>query len=615
MQIISKNKLFIVISSILVICFALFLAIWLNLSWRPDISQLPPDSGFYAYFAKAILHGQIPYRDLWDNKPPLGYYLNVAALLIFGQTPSGVWWSSIVWVMGCLILFYLVSKKLFGRITAGISSILLLITLMNPQIFQGGNLTEVYALAPQIGIIGITYLFFTDHRKTWFAFLAGVLTACAFMIKQTTIGLGCASVLIMMVSSINNWKIREVIKTGLGFSLGFSGLMALISLYWLWIGALGDLVSGVFSQGLSSLGGSVSLVRYYFKYALTDVILNFYIGKLFILAAIAGGFFLLEKLVQYWLKPVIKKRLLWIEWCLVVALFLFPVIASRVWSNRNIGIFWVISIITLGIFFGVKYYRLPIKPISQPVFSPIEWIWLVAITALPLEVLLVSLGGRFYGHYFVTLIPSVTLAIAYSVWRVVSARREAISSAANLIRTTVYVIFTIGILYWGATTFYQDIPPGEYTRDLAGIFSGHYQINELDQYIIQSTQPTDEVLVWHIHLGINFVTNRYSPSRFLYPLLLFIPPSAGNTKLEQYVNDLENHPPKLIVIQKVSSLALPFVNTPIDQLCKSNCTPVFGQALEIPQIRQQWLRFQQFFESHYAPDAEIYDWIIFRRLP
>jgi hypothetical protein len=101
----------------------------------------------------------------------------------------------------------------------------------------------------------------------------------------------------------------------------------------------------------------------------------------------------------------------------------------------------------------------------------------------------------------------------------------------------------------------------------------------------------------------------------LYPLNLFIPPSPQNTKLEEYVNELENQPPELIVVQKESSLGLPFVDKPIDELCESSCTPVFEQALKIPQIRQGWLRFQQFFETHYAPDKEIYDWNVYRKLP
>jgi len=610
-----KNKPIGVILAFLAVGLAAFLVIRLNLSWRPDISKLPPDSGFYAYYGKAILHGQLPYRDIWDDKPPLGYYLNALGLFVFGQTPWGVWWSSVVWTLGCMVLLFVVIKKLLGGVTAGVTSIIFLGALMNPQIFQGGNLMEVYSLAPQIGTIGITYLFFTNHRKPWLAFLAGVLTASAFLIKQPTIMLGCSSILLMMISSLNEWKIREAFRIGLGFLLGTVSLIAVVSVYWLWVGALGQFLDGAFLQGFSFIGGSESSLRENFFYTLVNVLPYLYIGWLYLIAMVTGGFFLVEKLYQFWIKPVLKEHLSWIEWILLVLLLLFPLIAKRMWPGSYFGKFWVISIFSLGFYFLMKFYRLQSKPVFQRVFTPVEWTWLIAIVALPLEVLMASLGGRYFGHYFITMVPAVTIAIGYPIWRVASISRESLKSKGLLLGNAVYMILMISTLVWGGISFVRDLPAGMYTNDVAGIFRGQIPMNELERYIVQTTQPDDEVLVWHIHLGINFVTDRKAPSRFLYPLNLFIPPNEGNTRLKEYVDELEANPPELILVQKVSSLALPFVDEPIDQLCKTYCTPEFVQALEVPQIRQEWLRFQQFFVSHYALDNKIYDWTIYRKLP
>jgi len=611
----TKNKPIVIILAIIAVGLAAFLVLWLNLSWRPDVSQLPPDSGFYAYYGKAILHGQIPYRDVWDDKPPLGYYLDALGLFIFGQTPWGVWWSSIVWILGCIILLFQVIKKLFGVIAAGVTSTILLVALMNPQIFQGGNLMEVYGLAPQIGIIGITYLFFKNQRKLSFAVLVGVLTACAFLIKQPTIMLGCSSLLLMLVSSVSEWKIREAFRTGLGFLLGFVSLVAVVSVYWLSVGALGIYLDGAFLQGFSFIGGSESSLRENFFYTLVNVLPKLSFGWLYVIAMVSGGLFLLEKLYQVWVKPVLKERVSWIEWVLIVLLLLFPMPAKRLWPHSYFGKFWLFSIFSLGLYFLVKFYRLRLKPVIQQVFSPTEWTWLIAVVALPLEVLMASLGGRYFGHYFVTMIPAMTLAIAYPIWRVASVSRESEKPIGMLLRNMVYLILMISTLVWGATSLARDLPSAMYTNDVAGIFKGQVYLNDLEQYIVQTTQSDDEVLVWHIHLGINFVTDRKAPSRFLYPLNLFIPPSEGNTRLREYIDDLEDNPPELIVVQRISSLALPFVDQPFDQLCKTYCTPEFVQALEVPQIQQEWLRFQQFFLSHYVLDNRIYDWIVYRKLP
>jgi 4-amino-4-deoxy-L-arabinose transferase-like glycosyltransferase len=613
-QLFFKKKPVVFILTILAVGLTAVIVIWLNLSWRPDVSSLPPDSGFYAYFGKAILHGQIPYRDVWDDKPPLGYYLNALGQLVFGQTPWGVWWSSVAWILGCTVLFFLVIKKLFGVTAAGVSSAIFLVALMNPEIFQGGNLMEVYGLAPQIGVIGITYLFFLKGRKFWLPLLAGVLTTCAFLIKQPTVVLGCSSILIISLCSLSEKKSREAFRSLLGFLLGSLCLMALVSIYWLWVGSFDKLINGALLQGISFVGDSKSHLRENFFYTLVKVIPNLQIGMLYLVALLSSCSFLVEKLYQIWIKPVLKSNLSWFEWCMLIVFASVPLVGKLLWPNSYFGKFWLISIFAFGIYFLVKFYRLRPLPVFHQVFSPIEWIWLVVVVALPLEVLMVSLVGS-TGHYFITMIPSMILAIAYPIYRVVSSLTGAEESKGALLRSTVYMLLMVISLLWGITSFIQDIPSAGYRKDLAGIFKKQILVSQLEQYIIQTTRSDDTVLVWHIHLGINFVTDRKAPSRYLFPLNLFIPPSEQNTKLDEYVNGLEDHPPELILVQKPNSIAFPFVDDPVDSLCKVYCSPDFERALKVPQICEEWLKFQQFFNAHYALDSRIYDWTVYRKLP
>ena len=610
-----KNKPLVITLAILALILTAVLVVWINLPWRPDVTPFHTDSGFYAYFGKAILHGEIPYRDVWDDKPPLGYYLNALGLAIFGQNSWGVWWAGVAWIFGCTVLFFLVIRKLFGNLTAGIASVLFLLALMNPQLFEGANLMEVYALAPQIAIIGITYLFFTNQRHYWFAILVGFVTAFSFLIKQPTVVLGGVSVLMMVISSFSDLKIREIFKIVGGFLFGFLDLIVLVSIYWLSVGAFSQFIDGALLQGFSFMGGQQSHLREYFFYALVNVLPTLLLGKLYLLALITGGIFLLEKLYLFWLKPIFKARLSVLDWCFILVFILAPWIAKGVWPGQYIGKFALISVLALGLFILVKFYRLKSKPPAGMVFTTAEWTWLMALFALPLEVLMASLGGRYFGHYFISLLPALVLAIAYPVWRGVSALSQVRKSKGVLLKNGAYMLIALGTLVWGGFSFAMDRPSAAYLGNLAGIFRNQVLLNDLERYVVRTTQPGDEVLVWHIHLGINFNTDRSAPSRFLFPLNLFIPPSAQNTKLEQYVNDLEDHPPALILVQRVSSLALPFVDQPIEQECATYCTPEFEQALQVPEIRQQWLRFQQFFESRYALDNTIYDWKVYRKLP
>ncbi len=610
-----KKKPVVIIISILAVSLTSVLVVWLNLTWRPDVASLPPDSGFYAYVGKAILNRQVLYRDVWDDKPPLGYYLNAMGQAVFGQTPWGVWWSSIAWILGCTVLLFLVIRKLFGKFTAGIASAIFLMALMSPQIFQGGNLMEVYGLAPQIGVIGISYLFFTKNRNIWLPILAGVLTACAFLIKQPNIILGCASIFVMTISSISESKFREAVRTILGFMVGAVGLMAIVSLYWVWIGAWGELISGAIFQGISFVGDSQSHLKENFFYTLIHIIPNLRIGSIYLIAMLSAGFFLLEKLNRVWLRQILKTRRSIFEWCMLAAVAAIPLAGNLIWPSSWFGKFWIISIFSFGLYIWVRFARIRPRPEFQPVFSSLEWVWLIAVVSLPLELLMVSLVGGNAGHYFITMIPSIVLAIAYPIYRVVAALTQTKRALISVLRNSAYAVLTVLVLIWGAASIIQDLPSEMYRNDLAGIFRGQSYLSTVEQYILQTTQPDDEVLVWHIHLGINFVTDRKAPARFLFPLNLFIPPNKENAKLEEYVNALELHLPELILVQKPSSMSVPFVDDPLEAMCNVYCNPEFEQALEIPQIRQEWLRLQQFFYSHYGLDQRIYDWTVYRKLP
>ncbi len=597
------------------VLLVLFVVTWLNLSWRPDVSALPPDSGFYAYIGKAILHGQVLYRDVWDDKPPFGYYLNALSQAIFGQTPFGVWWSGVIWITGCVLLFFFVIKRLFGGVPALISSMLFLIAVMNPQLFQGGNMMEIYALAPQVGIIGVTSLYFNHRRAAWYSCLVGVLTAAAYLVKPPTVVLGCAAILVIAVSSLRQWNLREALISILAFGLGCAGLVGLTSLYWLVIGSFSNFIDGAILQGFSFIGGPESRLSVNFFYTLIKILPTMYIGNIFLLALWVAGIFLIIRFYRIWLKPIFLHGLSWLEWCLAALVIIVPAIAIRLLHGSHSKIITLAAIACLALLFMIKYYRLPARPSSLQVFSPLEWTWLIGVVALPLELLMASLGGRNFGHYFTTMIPTIFLVLAYPLWKMVNISKQELAVKWPAAHIGVYTIFVALLLVWGISSFIPELPPKIDTDNLTGIFRGQYLKNDLVKYIIQTTQPNDEVLVWHIHLGINFVADRKAPSRFLFPLNLFIPPSNKNTRLKEYIDDLEENPPELIVVQNASSIALPFVDQPTDQACQVYCTPEFVQAIRVPQINQQWLRLQDYFYSHYALDTRIYDWKVYRRLP
>src|SRR5665647_1540472 len=169
----------------------------------------------------------------------------------------------------------------------------------------------------------------------------------------------------------------------MGFSIGVVGLLALISAYWIGLGAFDKLLDGAFFQGVSFIGGSGSNLKWYFFNALVNVIPTLSIGWLYLIALLTSGVFLMGKLYFYWLRPVLKAGLSILEWCLLILLAAIPLVGKITRPGTYFGKFWLFSIIGAGLYFFVRYYLLKPKPITRPVFSPIELTWLVAVIALP----------------------------------------------------------------------------------------------------------------------------------------------------------------------------------------------------------------------------------------
>ncbi|MCX6069001.1 MAG: hypothetical protein NT121_25185 [Chloroflexi bacterium] len=65
------------------------------LPFSPVNSQSVPsrDSGVFLYTGWRVLHGEIPYLQLWDHKPPVIYYLDALGLLLTPESIWGIWWG------------------------------------------------------------------------------------------------------------------------------------------------------------------------------------------------------------------------------------------------------------------------------------------------------------------------------------------------------------------------------------------------------------------------------------------------------------------------------------------------------------------------------------------
>src|SRR5215213_4302878 len=155
---------------------------------NPSNMTLPSrDSGVFLYAGWRLLNGDIPYRDVWDHKPPLIYFVDALGIALTPESLWGVWILGFIFIFFTLFFIYKILDREFRIYAALAGTITLTSGLLT--ILEKGNVTEEYALVFQALCL---WLFvnawkrdFPLHSSFWIGLLGGL----AFNFKQTTIGL------------------------------------------------------------------------------------------------------------------------------------------------------------------------------------------------------------------------------------------------------------------------------------------------------------------------------------------------------------------------------------------------------------------------------------------
>lgn len=141
------------------------------------------DQSIYAVIADGLLHGQMPYRDLWDFKPPGIYFVYALAQRLFGRTMLAPRLVEVAGLLGMVMAFRSLSQTFLGIRRPGLLGAALAVLIHaqlefwhtgQPEAF-GGFLTA-YALVLTVRE--------GSGRRGWIAWAGmGLLFGCAFLLK------------------------------------------------------------------------------------------------------------------------------------------------------------------------------------------------------------------------------------------------------------------------------------------------------------------------------------------------------------------------------------------------------------------------------------------------
>ncbi|NOH13797.1 MAG: hypothetical protein HND51_19320 [Chloroflexi bacterium] len=160
-------------------------------------------------------------------------------------------------------------------------------------------------------------------------------------------------------------------------------------------------------------------------------------------------------------------------------------------------------------------------------------ILILLVVNLPIEVLLVSLGGRPRIPYFTTLLPILAVLAGYSIWLgYIELKKRNIRQGAF----TGMVVLLVAAFNWNAY-----IAGIEANRNDGGL-------GEVVAYVEQNSQPDDYVLMIGAETAVNFHAQRVSPTRYVYQYPLYRGGYTDDVELASFFEYILEKQPQLIIV-------------------------------------------------------------------
>lgn len=170
---------------LLVVCLFIFASLAFFKLLNKDIPYR--DSGLFLYIGQQLNAGEVLYRNLWDSKPPIIFFINAFALWLTPGKLTGLWLLEYVTFISSFSLLYRLLRKYFSNIVVLFS--LLISSLGYLSLFDGGNYTEEFALPLQI--LAIYFFLYIVNKKHLYisSFSLGIGLVLTFLLKQHLIGI------------------------------------------------------------------------------------------------------------------------------------------------------------------------------------------------------------------------------------------------------------------------------------------------------------------------------------------------------------------------------------------------------------------------------------------
>ena len=425
--------------------------------------------------------GRIPYVDIWDNKPP-GIFALIA--LIFSFYPKSLTALAIfegLFILGCVTTVYLLVRKVLNFWPSAALSTVAAAVACNLLVYnERGVLTEIFLLWPAT-LSMLCFVKGIEARETRWILMAGFCAGLASLFK--TPGLSPLLAQIGFIVLLVLYKYYDLSKAVVLITAGLAGMILAwlpAVLYFSSHGALADLFDATLFYNLSY--GSAS------QPGLHSIIMN----------------------LLYRLEPVAPLTV-------SAAIATVIIVTDALRSHKNTGV-------------------------DKKNITGNEFPWgILLVLWIFADLAGVMAGGRYYPHYFLALIPSLSVLAGFAYSLIVGPGNRSIKMNTKALIAVLLII--VGPL------FFQQAGDLRSLRWLIidGAPKADWQIVADKLNMIR--EPNDMLFIWGYQPGIFYETGMKSPSRLLDPHYLGGSEKARNKFGQEMFDSLEKNNPSFIVVR------------------------------------------------------------------
>ena len=373
---------------LLYLCLAFFLIIVMTI-FSSTTSPLYPanygvDSAFFRFVGKSIRQGKLPYRDIWDHKGPLIFYINTLGAIHGTQNEklSFIFLMQIGAIIFSMLMMNRIDRMLIptGRRQVRFFLLVVCVTAVMCSVMEGGNLTEEWS----IPMICCSLYLFTKYAMNAdanpchprrYAFLHGVLFTIVAFIRINNAVSVCSGLLVIGIYLIIRKKWKNLLENILFGIIGIAAVTIPICLYFYAKGALNDMLFGTFLYNLRYVGKGDTYIKYdkisrYLRYLpiIVSYIMilihqikkrSFRLLDAFAVTIVTGNFLLL-----------LKNNTFLHYFCIFVPVFLFVLMIYIRFDRNHLLELIIISASFIYFFYGVMdiavyYFNLDQKDLFE----------------------------------------------------------------------------------------------------------------------------------------------------------------------------------------------------------------------------------------------------------